>query len=695
MISPSLLSAPRVGDWIDLTTPGLVLVRTGKVELGQGVLTAVAQVASDTLGLSPDLIRVISGITGATPNEGYTAGSLSVPHSVTAVEAACATCLTSFTGHVARTRGMAADRITVTEGAFYEDDTPTGDTLWTLAAELGLDTEIDNSAPPRRANTTPPALPRIDLAEKIRGGGMIHDLRTDDMLHARVLRPPRLGATPDTAALSPEDRAALVIDGGFVALVDDDPLSLTRRADRLAARLRWTGGIALTPDTLRPAALRDLPGTPTELGDAPAAPDAEGVITERYERPYLMHGSIGCVTALAHWSPEGTLDVTSQTQGPYQLRDALATMLSIPAEAITLRHAPGAGCYGHNGADDVAADAALVARHHPGRTIRVMWTRAEEFAHAPVSSASAIDVRAKLGPDGRPEWLRLDITSGTHARRPGTAPSGTLLAELSRDGTQTLTPPMELPEMHGLGALRNAISPYDIPGQSAGLTLVDMPGLRTSALRGLGTHANVFALESFIDQLARAAEADPLAYRLSLLSDPRARAVLERVAVRSGWADRPAGGDGTGWGIAYSRYKNRAAYVAMVAQVSFDHSVRVENLWCVADAGRVVNMDGLRNQIEGGIVQSASWALIEEVRLTEDDTLPDSWEAYPILRFSDLPEIDLDVIASPDPIPLGAGEVAVGPTTAAIANAVTDAIGTPIRSLPLSRDKVISALLEN
>lgn len=694
MKTPSLLSAPKVSDWIDLSTPGSVLIRTGKVELGQGVLTALVQAAADRLGLDAARIRIQSGITGVTPDEGYTAGSLSIPHSATAIEAACDACISALRAHVARTAGIAPDDISLSDGHFDGPGLGEDRTLWSVADEVGLDITIADTPEAPRRNVAAASLARIDLEEKIRGGGMIQDIKVDAMLHARVLRPPRLGARLDIGALAEKDRVGLVIDGSFVAVTDGDALTLTRKAQRLAGRLKWTGGVALTPGMLRPETLRELAHDVVEVGNRSDEDDGLEQVTALYHRPYLMHGSIGCVTALARWSEDGKLHVISQTQGPYQLRDALGAFLEVDPADVTVVHAPGAGCYGHNGADDVAADAALVARHFPGRTVRISWSRAEEFSSAPLSTAGEVEIRASLRGDGTPAALQLDILSGTHARRPGTAPSGTLLAELHRDEISDLSEPFELPAMHGFAGLRNAVSPYAIASQYARLRLVNAPGVRTSALRGLGTHVNVFAIESFIDELAERAGSDPLAYRLSILEDPRARGVLTRVAQSAAWADRPEGGTGEGWGIAYSRYKNRAAYVAMVAQVTVDESVRVEKLWCCADAGRVVNMDGLRNQIEGGIVQSASWALFEEVRLTDEDTLPENWDHYPILRFSDLPEISLEVVESSDPEPLGAGEVAVGPATAAIANAVANALGIRLRRLPLSRDNIMAALLE-
>lgn len=694
MMSPSLKAAPRVADWLDLSVDGVVTIRTGKVEIGQGILTALVQVAAEALTVAPDRISILSVRTGVSQNEGYTAGSMSVPHSATAMEAACLTCVHRFRAAVAKMAGVAEAEVTVRDGRFSAPGLAEEATLWTLAAGIGLDVDVEatDAAPPR--NRAWSSLARIDLPGKIAGRGLIHDISVPGMLHGRVLRPPRLGAMPDLSTLDPAERDALVTEGGFVAVVDADPLAVSRRAERLAPRIGWSGGVTLSPDALRPEAMRGLPAQSIEIGERPAAEPASGKVhTARYQRPYLMHGSIGCVTALARWDEGPHLSVTSQTQGPYPLRDALAAFLGLAPEAVTVTHAAGAGCYGHNGADDVAADAALIAKHRPGHTVRVSWTRAEELASAPLAPAGEVEIGATLDADGSPLSLSLDILSATHARRPGTAPHGTLLAELHAKGTLSLTDPIELPGMFGFGGLRNAMPPYAVPVRHARLNLVDPPGLRTSAMRGLGTHVNVFAIEGFIDELAGMAGTDPLDYRLALLEDPRARAVLMRVSDMAGWTDRRVDGPGEGWGLAYSRYKDNAAYVACIAKVQVGETVQVERIWCAADAGRVVNMDGLRNQIEGGIVQSASWALFEEVSLTESGTLPTSWADYPILRFEDLPETSLEIIASGDPEPLGAGEVAVGPTTAAIANAASNALDVRIRRLPLSRDRVMEAML--
>lgn len=690
MRSASLDAAPLVSDWLDLSKDGQVVVRTGRVEIGQGILTALVQLVAGALAVDPGRIVVRSGRTDETPDEGYTAGSTSVARSGLALEAACGTCLAMFRAHLSQRLGIGAGDLRFEDGSVEGPRIPPGTTIWSLARSVGLEFPVEEVA----ASPSDPggaSVPRIDLPAKLGGGAFIQDIRVDGMLHARVLRPPRLGASPDVDALDGADRASLAVDGGFVAVVDDDPLMLERRYRRLSSRLLWTGGQPIPEDGLDPAALRHLPCETLSSGDAERAGNTGEEVFATYRRPYLLHGSIGCVTALACWRDEASLEVVSQTQGPYPLRRALAGLLGLDVAAISVIHAQGAGCYGHNGADDVAAEAAMVARHYPGRTVRVGWSRADELSAAPLAPAGEATIRARLGSDGFPTHLGLDIVSPPHVRRPGSGPAGPLLAQLYRDRASVMPAPAEAPEAVGWGALRNARPAYDVPSRAT-LRLVNPPGLRTSAMRGLGAHLNVFAIESFVDELALRKGQDPLEYRLAMLSDQRAKAVLRRVAEMAGWRRRPPGGSGDGWGIAFGRYKNTEAYAAMVAHVEIDGAVRLRTVWCCVDAGRVAHPDGLRNQVEGGIVQSASWALCEEVRLTGDGTLPRSWGDYPILRFPDAPRLNVEVLASPDPLPLGAGEVAAGPTTAAIANAVGHALGTRVRELPFTRERLVAAL---
>jgi len=384
------------------------------------------------------------------------------------------------------------------------------------------------------------------------------------------------------------------------------------------------------------------------------------------------------------------LTLWTHSQGVYPLRRQVAALTGLALEAISVRHVQGSGCYGHNGADDAALEAALLAVRHPGAPIRVRWSREDEFAHEPVGSAMHVTLSAALDAAGRPvDWLS-EIWSAPHVSRMHNA---TLLA------FQTLAAPLprpvfqDVPPDAGGAACRNAVPLYDIPGQCLTVHVVQRPPVRTSALRGLGALPNIFAIECFLDELAGRAGVDPLEYRQALLADARGRRVLGEAANMAGWAARGPAGSGVGLGLGFGRYKNRSAYAAVVAEVSVDIEVRLRRVWCAADAGLVVNPDGARNQIEGGIVQAASMALKEQVRLGPEGIASRSWADYPILRFSEVPEIVTRLIDAGDAPPLGVGECTMGPTAAAIGNAVAHALGARIRDMPFTRERVAAALL--
>jgi CO/xanthine dehydrogenase Mo-binding subunit len=384
------------------------------------------------------------------------------------------------------------------------------------------------------------------------------------------------------------------------------------------------------------------------------------------------------------------LTVWTHAQGVYPLQAELARSLNLDRSAISVRHVQGAGCYGHNGADDAAADAAVIALRCPGRPIRVRWRREEEFAFEPVSPAMVVKVRAALDDAGRPvDWLT-EIWSGTHSARPG---SGNLLAAQALPNPPHAYAPSDPPEAGGGGGTRNATPLYDIASKRILHHLVPETPVRTSALRGLGSMPNVFAIESFFDELAERAGQDPIAFRLANLTEPRARRVIERVAHMAKWVAGSPAGTGRGRGIGVARYKDRAAYAAVIIDLDVDQSVRLHEIWCAADAGLVVNPDGAINQLEGGIIQSASWALKEEVRFESSGISSIDWDSYPVLRFSEIPEIHVELLGRTTDPPLGVGEATAGPTAAAIGNAVAHALGKRIRDLPLTRDRIMATLL--
>jgi CO/xanthine dehydrogenase Mo-binding subunit len=351
----------------------------------------------------------------------------------------------------------------------------------------------------------------------------------------------------------------------------------------------------------------------------------------------------------------------------------------------------GAGCYGQNGADDVALDAALLARAVEGRPVSLNWSRADEMAWAPLGAAQAVDIEADLDAQGEIVAWRHDVWGNGHVSRPGRGKTPTLLTatQLAKPFPRVVAanPPLA----GGGGSERNATPSYNFPSWTiTNHRLLTMP-LRTSSLRTLGAFANVFAIESFMDELALERSEDPVAFRLRHLDDPRARAVVEAAARCAGWSSWKKS-DGRGHGVAFSRYKGFGAYCAAVAEVEGEADIRVRRLVIAVDVGEVVNPDGVVNQMEGGAIQAASWTLKEAVRFDRTRITSDSWESYPILTFSEVPAVEVEIIAHPEEKSLGAGEAAHGPVAGAIANAVYDALGVRVRDLPITRERLISAM---
>src|SRR5437870_8989721 len=392
---------------------------------------------------------------------------------------------------------------------------------------------------------------------------------------------------------------------------------------------------------------------------------------------------------MARWRGD-RVHVWTHSQGVYLLRTDLALVLKLPVENITVEHMEGAGCYGHNAADDVALDAVLLARASAGLPVRVQWTREDEMSHAPFGAAMAIEIEADLDVQGEIIDWRHSIWSNGHTARPGRAAQPALLAgfELANAFPRMIS--TNPPQANGGGGDRNSIPLYDFPSwRIESHRLTTMP-IRTSALRTLGGQGNVFAIESLLDEIARERGEDPVAFRLRHLRDERAKDVIRAAARRAGW--KPQKKPGIGHGVGFARYKNTGAYCAVVAEIEGAEDVRVRKLTLAVDVGEAINPDGVINQIEGGAIQEKSWVLKEQVRFDRARITSNSWSEYPILRFSEVPAVEVEVIARPELDAVGAGEAAHGPTTAAIANAVFDCLGVRVRNLPITRDSLIAAM---
>ena len=690
----------RLSHWVSFPASGKVAVATGRVEIGQGVLTAMLQIAAEELFVAPERIVLATGDTDVTPNEGFTAGSLSMQAGGIALRAACAEVRTLFLRHAAGVLGCDAGELSVRDGAILRQGTATGQDYWTLAGGVNLAVDAQGGValkPIAEYGVIGKSAPRVDLPAKVFGTpAFIHDMMLDGMVHARAVRQPARGARLDTVDEAAIRRAAkgpieFMRYGNFLAILGPDEVAVEAAAKAAPDHVTWQGIEPINPVAQEASWLLQRPSNDRMIG-APLPSDADRG-KERYEatytRAHLSHASIAPSCGLALYN-DGHLTVWTHAQGVYPLRAAIAKSLGLEMSAVSVRHVQGAGCYGHNGADDAAADAAIVAFRTPGKPIRVRWRREEEFGFEPVSPAMVVKVGALLDDAGSPVDWTAEIWSATHSTRPG---SGNLLGAEALPNPPPPIPPLDTPEANGGGGTRNAEPLYDVPAKRIIHHLVPEPPVRTSALRGLGAMPNVFAIESFLDELAERAGEDPVAYRLARLSDPRARSVIEHVARMANWTPGLPAGTGRGRGIGFARYKNRAAYSACIVDVEVGETVRVLEVWCATDAGLVVNPDGAINQLEGGIIQSISWVLKEQVRLETTGIGSLDWDSYPVLKFSEVPEIHVELVASPSDLPLGAGEATAGPTAAAIGNAVAHALGTRIRDLPLTRDRIMAKLL--
>jgi CO/xanthine dehydrogenase Mo-binding subunit len=698
----SLQTNRRLSQWLRFRPDGIVEVSSGKVEIGQGILTAVAQIVADELDVELTRIRMVPATTAASPNEGVTSGSLSVEQSGSALRWASAEARAIFLDAAAQRLGVDAQSLKVRDGEIAGPGN-LRTSYWELAEhETGgglLDRDATARIAPKPATArrlAGVAAERLDIPDKVFGRPrFIHDLALPGLLHSRVLRPPSPGATlaalDEAAAKAVPGVVAVVRDGSFAGVVAETEDAAVAGLKALAASATWQPGEPLPDEGDLAAWIRSQPveTTPINTREAAAPGRVAGTVRRTYTRPFIAHASMAPSCAIAQWA-DGGVRIWTHTQGIYNLRADLELIFALPPDRIVVEHAEGSGCYGQNGADDVALEAALLARAAAGRPVRLQWSREDELAWSPMGAAQLVELEADLDEKGEIVGWRHDVWGNGHVSRPGRGKSPTLQAAwlLAQPFPRlvAVNPPLN----GGGGSERNATPCYDLPAwRVTNHRLLTMP-IRTSSLRTLGAFANVFAIESFMDELAAAAGADPVRFRLDHLADPRARRVLAEVAQLASWGTG-ARSDGTGSGVAVARYKGVAGYCAAVAEVEADTDVRLRRLWLAVDVGRVINPDGVRNQVEGGAVQSASWTLREQVRFDRDQITSANWDSYPIMRFTEVPQVVVRIVDSGE-AETGAGELAAGPVAGAIGNAVADAVGVRVRDLPLTSAQIVRAV---
>ncbi len=695
----SLATSPYLDAWIRIDADGIT-VFTGKAELGQGFKTAFQQIAAEELDVPFASLKVITADTLLTADEGYTSGSQSTQYSGTAIQNAAAQVRELLVAEAARRFNLPLENLRTESGAVIAPD---GQRL--SYADLVADNMLHVQAQPKSKLKNPATytvmgqpVPRVDILAKVTGGqAYVQDMRLPGMVHARIVRPPSYDAQLiecDTSAIEKLPGFVKVVrDGNFLAVVAQKEFQAIKAMKALSKAAKWTEkpGLPKQDDLL--AVLTNLKSNDTTIfRQSDPSTVGQKTIEATYTRPYQAHGSIGPSCAIAQLTGDA-MTVWTHTQGVYPDREGIAEMLKVPLSSVRLIHVEGSGCYGHNGADDAAADAALIARALPGIPVRVQWMREQEHGWEPFGPAMVTKLKASLDGNGRIVDWNFDVWTNTHSMRPGGA--GSMLAAQHMAEPFSVPEPKPLPLPAG-GGDRNAIPIYKFPNAKVVHRFIPAMPVRVSAMRALGAYHNVFSIESFMTELAEIAGIDPVEFRLNHLEDKRGREVIERAAKEFGWQKGQKAPPDRGYGFAFARYKSLAAYCAIATEVGVDRETgrpRLVRAVAAVDSGQVVNPDGLINQIEGAIVQSMSWTLYEAV--TFDDTRITSidWQTYPILQFDAVPDkIDVHIINRPGLPFLGSGETGQGPAAASIANAIANATGKRLRDLPLTRHKIKDAI---
>jgi nicotinate dehydrogenase subunit B len=694
----SLSKAPYLDAWIRIDADGSISVFTGKAELGQGIKTAIIQVAAEELKVEPSHIHLITADTQLTADEQYTAGSHSLQDSGTAIRNAAAQVREILIAEAARRWSLRPEQLRVDRGRILAGDGQSvaygelvaGNLIHVRAQPISALTPADRLTQMGRS------LPRVDIPAKVTGGAAyVQDMRLPNMVHARVVRPPSTGAVLldlDTReVLRMPGVLSVVQDGNFLAVVAREEFQSVQAMRQLGTLAHWSEQALLPPQNRLVDYLLGLPSDDAVVIDQAGGPSGSHTLEATFTREYQCHGSIGPSCAVAVFD-QGAMTIWTHTQGVYPDRSAIAEMLGMPKDAVRCIHVEGSGCYGHNGADDVAADAALLAHRMPGTPVRVQWMREQEHLNEPYGPAMVSKVRAVINSDGKIESWNYELWSNPHSTRPGSASA--LLPARLLSSPFTPKPPQVQITPEGSGD-RNAVPLYSIPNKRVIWHFLKQMPLRVSALRSLGAYMNVLSIESFMDELAAAAGIDPVEFRLRQLDDPRAREVVTVAAQKFGWGKRPRPLN-HGIGFAFARYKNLASYCAVACEVAVQldtGSVRLLHAVAAIDSGEIVNPDGIRNQTEGGILQSTSWTLYEAVQFDRTRVTTSNWATYPILRFNDVPHsIEVHVIPRPGQPFLGAGEAAQGPAAGALANAIANAVGARIRDVPFTRERVKAAI---
>jgi CO/xanthine dehydrogenase Mo-binding subunit len=698
-LSPSLTSTPQLGAWIRIGGGGEVTVFSGKAEIGQGIKTSLAQIVAEELDVGMGRITVVTADTARTPPEAVTSRSHSMIESGGALRTVSAEARAILLSMAAERLRVPVESLTVDDGTIAAKGGGERVTYWALIGDGTLKRDVTGKVRPKDPSlykVVGKPVPRVDIPGKVTGApSFVQDLRLSGMLHGRVLRPATDRADVKLVAIDIARASAMpgvvkvVRDGSFVGVVAEREEQAVRALAVLQESARWDLPPLAPSDGLKEH-LRKSPTADRVLKDdgkvAEALASAHHRVEASYFVPYQSHGSIGPSCAVAHLT-DGTLRVWTHSQDVFSLRTDLAHALGKPVGEVHLIHMEGAGCYGQNGADDVPLDSAVLALAVPGRPVRVQWMRENEFAWSPKGPAMLIDVKAGTDAAGNIVAWDYEYWTGPHVARYGKEGKSVAL------GAAYLERPSAPFFLQGPGAdvVARVIAGdkefYDFPNKRVVQHVTQQfAPLRTAELRGVAGMPHAFAEQSMIDELAAKAGIDPIEFRLRFIKDARMRAVIDAVSKRAGWTSGVAPlGKGRGFStFYYDRPFSRAAAAVDVVVDKGSGRVTVKRVVAVFDVGQMINPDGVRNQMEGGIIQALSRALVEEVTYGDNTITSVDWAKYPIQSFMDLPDIDIMLLDRPAERPGGAGETQTPIIPAAIANAIFDATGVRVREIPFT-----------
>ena len=699
MAGARVLDPKEVDAFLAVDADGIVTVFCGKVDLGQGLRVAIPQIAAEELGISLNKIKYVEGDTALTPNQGRTSGSNGIQRGGMQIRQAAATARKALIEIAAKRLNVSAADLVAADGAVRPAAGGAGITFADLLADKRFDLKLDPKAPlknPASYTLVGKSQPRPDVPAKCTGSHVyMHDFTLPGMLHGRVIRPPAIGATLvsiDEASVRHLAGVKVARIKNFLAITAEDEWTVVRAARALKAQ--WSEGTGLPDQNALIASLRAGPfngdETLVKKGDPAAAmPAGAKTLKAAYFWPMQSHASMGPSCAVADVRVDAAT-VWTASQGTHGNRDTFARFLGLPKEKVRLIYLEGSGCYGMNGHEDAAADAAILSRA-VGRPVRVQWSREDEHGWDPKGPPQFLEISGAVDANGHILDWRAEMWIPQTTRG---MPNIPLLA----------------PEAAGLDNVRgnnpglisqNGDPPYAADAiQVVAHWLKDTP-LRPAPLRSPGKPANCFAVESFIDELAAAAGLDPVEFRLRGLKDPRGVELIKHAAAMMNWQSRPSpkveqnAAIVHGRGISYVHYKHTETYVAMGMEVAVERAsgvIRVERVVCAHDCGQIINPDGVRAQVEGSILQTLSRVLMEEVKFDRSRVLSVDWASYPILKFSQAPKLDIALVDRPTEKPLGAGEAACTPVGAALGNAVFDATGVRLRTIPFTPERVKAAL---